>query len=69
MADDEVKRFRLKQFFVNEYYPAIIHTAGKMVVLDKTVEALIAREAFSEHDRDIVSAVIKAVPEWFTSAA
>jgi len=69
MADDEVKRFRLKQFFVNEYYPAIIHTAGKMVVLDKTIEALIAREAFSEHDRDIVSAVIKAVPEWFTSAA
>jgi fructose-1,6-bisphosphatase/sedoheptulose 1,7-bisphosphatase-like protein len=69
MADDEVKRFRLKQFFVNEYYPAIIHTAGKMVVLEKTVEALIAREAFTEHDRHIVRAVVKAVPEWFTSAA
>lgn len=69
MADDEIKRFRLKQFFVNEYYPAIIHTGGKMVVLEKTVEALIAREALSEHDRDIVKFVLEAVPEWFTSAA
>jgi hypothetical protein len=69
MADDPVKRFRLKYFFVNEYYPAIIHTAGKMVVLEKTVEALIAREALSEHDREIVKAVIKALPEWFTSSA
>jgi hypothetical protein len=69
MADDPVKRFRLKYFFVNEYYPAIIHTAGKMVVLEKTVEALIAREALSEHDRDIVKAVIKALPEWFTGSA
>jgi len=69
MADDPMKRFRLKYFFVNEYYPAIIHTAGKMVVLEKTVEALIAREALSEHDRDIVKAVIKAAPEWFASSA
>ena len=69
MADDEVKRLRLKQFIVNEYYPAIIHTAGKMVVLEKTVEALIARGALSEHDRDIVRAMVKALPEWFTSAA
>jgi hypothetical protein len=69
MADDKVKRLRLKQFFMNEYYPAIIHTGGKTVVLEKTVDALIAREALSEHDRDIVKAVIKAVPEWFASAA
>jgi hypothetical protein len=69
MADDPVQRFRLKYFFVNEYYPAIIHTAGRMVVLEKTVEALIAREALSEHDREIVKAVIKALPEWFTSSA
>jgi fructose-1,6-bisphosphatase/sedoheptulose 1,7-bisphosphatase-like protein len=69
MADDEVKRLRLRQFFVNEYYPAIIHTAGKMVVLEKTVEALIAREALNEHDREIVRAVVEAVPEWFTRAA
>jgi hypothetical protein len=68
MADDEVKRLSLKQFFVNEYYPAIIHTGSKMVVLEKTVEALIEREVLSEHDRDIVKAVVKAVPEWFTRA-
>ena len=67
MLDDPVKRFRLKQFFVNDYYPAIIHTDGKMVVLEKTVEALIDRGAFGEHDREIVKAVTKLVPEWFAS--
>jgi len=69
MADHEVKRLRLRQFFVNEYYPAIIHTAGKMVVLERTVEALIAREVLNEHDREIVRAVVEAAPEWFTRAA
>lgn len=69
MASDDVKRFRLKQFFVNDYYPAIIHTAGKMIVLEKTIESLIARDALSELDRDIVKAVTKAVPEWFTAEA
>jgi hypothetical protein len=59
----------LKQFFVNEYYPAIIHTSGKMVVLEKTVESLITRGALGEHDRQIVGAVLKAVPEWFSDAA
>ena len=68
MADDEIDRFRLKQFFICEYYPAIINTGNKMVVLEKTVEALIARGALSEHDRDIVKAVAKAVPEWFAAA-
>jgi fructose-1,6-bisphosphatase/sedoheptulose 1,7-bisphosphatase-like protein len=69
MADNEVGRLRLKQFFVNEYYPAIIHTGNKVVVLGKTIEALIAREALSEHDREIVKAAVNAIPEWFTSAA
>ena len=69
MAGDDVKRFRLKQFFVNDYYPAIIHTAGKMIVLERTVESLIARGAFSELDRDIVKAVTNIIPEWFTAAA
>ena len=67
MAHDSTMRFRLKQFFVNEYYPAIIHTDGKMVVLEKTVEALIARGALSEHDKKIVRAVVEYVPEWFAS--
>lgn len=69
MADDEVKRLRLKQFFVNEYYPAIIHAGGKMLVLEKTIEALIGREALSAHDRDIVKTIVEALPDWFTSAA
>ena len=43
MADDPVQRFRLHQFFVNEYYPAIIHTGDQMVLLMKTVESVIAR--------------------------
>ncbi len=68
-VDDPVKRFRLKQFFVNDYYPAIIHTDGKMIVLEKTVEALIARGAFGEHDREIVKAVTKLLPEWFAGQA
>jgi len=69
MAHDPTMRFRLKQFFVNEYYPAIIHTDGKMVVLEKTVEALISREALSDYDREIVRAVVEYVPEWFASPA
>jgi len=68
MANDEMKRLRLKQFFINEYYPAIIHTGSKMVVLEKTIESMIARGVFSEHDRNIVVAAKEAVPEWFTSA-
>jgi fructose-1,6-bisphosphatase/sedoheptulose 1,7-bisphosphatase-like protein len=69
MIDDPLKRFRLKQFFINDYYPAIIHTDGKMVVLEKTVESLIARGALGEHDREIVKAVTKLVPEWFAGLA
>jgi hypothetical protein len=69
MAADRVKRFRLRQFFINEYYPAIIHTDGKMVVLENTVEGLIAREALNEHDREIVRAVVKVLPEWFSGLA
>ena len=68
MVNNETDRFRLKHFFINEYYPAIIHTGSKMVVLEKTIESMIDREAFSEHDRDIVKAVVRAAPEWFTSA-
>jgi hypothetical protein len=69
MADEENGRLRLKQFFVNEYYPAIIHTSGKMVILEKTIESLIEREALGKHDREIVNAVVEAFPEWFTQAA
>jgi fructose-1,6-bisphosphatase/sedoheptulose 1,7-bisphosphatase-like protein len=69
MSSDEMQRFRLKLFFINEYYPAIIHTSGKMAVLEKTIESLIARDALSEQDQEIVKAVVKAVPEWFISSS
>ena len=68
MANDTTQRLRLKQFFVNEYYPAIIHTGSKMVLLEKTIESMIARGVFSEDDRGIVTAAKQAVPEWFASA-
>jgi len=69
MAQDPTARFRLKQFFTNEYYPAIIHTGGKMALLVNTIEALISRGALSEYDRLIVRAVAETVPEWFVSPA
>jgi hypothetical protein len=69
MVNDPAKRFRLRHFFVNEYYPAIIHTDGKMVVLERAIEALIERGALIEQDREIVRAVLKYFPEWFASPA
>jgi len=69
MASDEVQRLRLRLFFISEYYPAIIHTSGKMAVLEKTIESLIGRDALNEQDREIVRAIVKAVPEWFISAS
>lgn len=69
MASDEVQRLRLRLFFISEYYPAIIHTSGKMAVLEKTIESLIGRDALNEQDREIVRAIVKAIPEWFISAS
>jgi fructose-1,6-bisphosphatase/sedoheptulose 1,7-bisphosphatase-like protein len=69
ILDHPRSRFRLRQFFVNEYYPAIIHTDGKMVVLEKTVDSLIARGVLSEYDRAIVKAIVEHAPEWFASSA
>ena len=45
-----------------------MHTGNKMVVLERTIEALISRGALSDHDREIVVAAVDAVPEWFVSA-
>ncbi len=68
MADDDTSRFRLKFFFVNEYYPAIIHSGGKMVVLEKTLKSLIDNGTFQENDLYISRAIINAIPQWFTAA-
>ncbi len=67
MADNETERLRLKHFFLNEYYPAILQTDGKMVILEKTIENMINRQVFDENDRYIVRAVLHAAPEWFVS--
>jgi len=67
MSRDPVQRSRLKHFFVNEYYPAIIHSSGKMVVLLNTLKAIIDSGTMHEYDLDIVNATMKAAPEWFTS--
>ncbi len=69
MAEDPAERLRLRQLFVNEYYPAIVHSDGRMVVLEGTVAALIARGALSEHDRAIVRAVTEVMPRWFAPVA
>jgi len=68
MSQDPVARFRLKQFFVNEYYPALIHTGGKMVVLLNTLKSIIDSGTMHPYDIDIVNATMKAAPEWFTAA-
>ena len=67
MANNDIERFKLRQFFVNEYYPAIIHTAGKLIILKQTIDAMISRKTLNENDKFIVNAVLKAVPEWFAS--
>jgi fructose-1,6-bisphosphatase/sedoheptulose 1,7-bisphosphatase-like protein len=68
MSQDLTARFRLKYFFVNEYYPAIIHSGGRMVVLLKTLKGIIESGTMHDYDYDIVLAVMKAAPEWFISA-
>jgi hypothetical protein len=68
MSQDPTMRFRLKYFFVNEYYPAIIHSGGKMVVLEQSLKNIIADGTMHDYDLDIVRATMKAVPEWFTAA-
>jgi len=68
MSQDKIARFRLKYFFVNEYYPAIIHSGGKMVVLEKTLKSIIEDGTMHDYDLDIVRSTMKAVPEWFTAA-
>ncbi len=68
LSQDPEKRFRLKYFFINEYYPAIIHSSGRMVVLEKTLKSLIDQGTFSPEDHPISQSIMKAVPEWFTGA-
>jgi len=63
--DDPKKRQRFRIFFINEYYPAIIHSRDKMVLLQKSIETLIDRGALRDRNREITRIVSKLAPEWF----
>ncbi len=63
--DDPVQRARFRMFFINEYYPAIIHVRDKMVILNKAIDGLIERKALIEQDREITKIVQELEPEWF----
>ncbi len=67
MIEDEYMRWRFRIFFTNEYYPALIPIRDKMVLLHRTVEALIERKALDEVDRDISAITEEALPDWFIS--
>ncbi len=65
LLEDEksAKRFRL--FFNNEYYSAIIPIRDKLVMLDGVIESLIAREALTIKDREIIAITRRLAPYWF----
>ncbi len=63
--NDPVKRARFRMFFINEYYPAIIHIRDKMVLLHKSIETLISRGALQDKDREITRVVQQLAPDWF----
>ena len=62
---DPIKRNRFRIFFINEYYPAIIHIREKMVLLQKSINALIERGALGPRNKEITDMVLKLAPEWF----
>jgi hypothetical protein len=62
---DPIKRDRFRIFFINEYYPAIIHIRDKMVMLQKSIDALIERGALGPRNKQITELVLKLAPEWF----
>jgi len=62
---DPARRDRFRIFFINEYYPAIIHIRNKMVLLHKAIDALIERQALQSVDNEITRLVEKLAPEWF----
>lgn len=65
MLGEDSLRKRLRIFFNNEYYPALIPVREKMVVLHKSLDTLIDRGALQEADREIVAIVQRCAPEWF----
>ena len=65
LLEDPVGRKRYRLFFINEYYPAIIHVRDKMVLLHRSIKALIERGALQPKDEEICDLTVKLAPEWF----
>ncbi len=59
------QRRRYRVFFTNEYYPALIPVNNSLVVLNRAIESLIERGAWSELDRRIIDITTKLEPDWF----
>lgn len=68
MLSEAKSRGRFRIFFQNEYYPALIPVRDKVVLLHRTIGALIERKALDEIDREISSMVEDAAPEWFIAS-
>jgi fructose-1,6-bisphosphatase/sedoheptulose 1,7-bisphosphatase-like protein len=68
MLETEIGRRRLRIFFNNEYYPAIIPVQNKMVLLHQAIDSLIERGALNEKDREIVDVSHKLAKEWFINS-
>ncbi|MFH1529610.1 MAG: fructose-bisphosphatase class II [Pseudomonadota bacterium] len=65
MTDHPTRRETFRIFFGNEYYGALAHSVGRMMVLDRTVRSLIERGALEPLDTMIIAAAKAVVPDWF----
>jgi len=65
MTGDPEGRETFRIFFGNEYYSALAHSAGRVMVLDRTVQSLIERGALEPMDTGIIAAAKAVLPEWF----
>ncbi|MBM4373296.1 MAG: hypothetical protein FJ098_16690 [Deltaproteobacteria bacterium] len=65
MNEDPVGREAFRIFFGNEYYGALAHSAGRVMVLGRTAESLVARGALEPDDLGIIAAARNVLPEWF----
>ncbi len=68
MLADKRARDRYLIFFGNEYYPALIPSQDKMVLLNKAVQGLIERSVLNEKDREIITITQRLAPELFINS-
>jgi len=62
---NDLDRERIRIMFQNEYYPAMIPIADKMIILNRSINTLMERGVFTEKDEEFVKLIIEMVPEWF----